>query len=90
MSTSGPAAAAPLSCPRALSSADLNRVAKLSSVSRGLMHEVRALHEILDDLCADDEVEFHQYEKSSLQQLIQRKYALLGDIDALRATMLDP
>lgn len=54
------------------------------------MHEVRALHEILDDLCADDEVEFHQYEKSSLQQLIQRKYALLGDIDALRATMLDP
>jgi len=78
-------------CPCMITTADLVTLNNLSRVSMRIVGEINRLHTLLASIiCEEDEVEFQATEKRLVQELIQKKYALLNTIDSMRADLLDP
>ena len=75
---------------------DGQKMQNLSQVAIGVMQEINILRGILSDTdCACDEDNdidispFDVQQKLQLQELLLRKYALLEEIDTVRANILD-
>lgn len=74
----------------------VGRLHQLCTVSVDIMAEITALHDILDSIqCTvrheDQEVvRFYVAERTQVQTLLQKKYAMLSAIDAMRSQLLDP
>lgn len=67
-------------------SVDYKSLQYMSRLATLFMGEIQELHRVLHTIvCEEDEVEFAAREKGQVQELIQKKLAMLHELDNIRA-----